>query len=98
MKMKGADALTGLPDREALRADLAVLMAAAENVALAVLDIDYFETINRDFGSETGDQVLQGAAALLSSEGTAFRLSGDEFAILLPGLTLEQAFLKMEGL
>jgi diguanylate cyclase len=101
--MQTQDPLTNLPDRETLREALDRTIALGENVSLATLDIDSFMEVNLDFGPETGDNVLKTLAEMLEAEattngGAAFRLSGDEFAILLPGLTLEQAFLKMEQL
>jgi len=100
--MKVGNQLTGLPEREALRRALNGPIGAGENVAIAHLDMDSFHGINVDFGSEVGDRVLQALASLLESEaaaagGTAYHFSGDEFALLLPGHTLEQAFLRMEG-
>lgn len=94
------DALTGLPDRAALGGALARSVAAADSVALALLDIDRFTEINADLGHEGGDRVLQVLALLLEEEAPdrAYRVSGDEFAILLPEQSLEQAFLRMEAL
>ncbi|WNQ10736.1 GGDEF domain-containing protein [Paenibacillus aurantius] len=71
-----------------------------EPVALAHLDVDYFMEINQQLGNEAGDRVLQTVAALLQewSDKQAYRVSGDEFAVVLPKATLEQAFLKMETL
>lgn len=97
----GGDALTGLQTRPALEAALGCAVATEPaGIALAVLDVDYFMQINEQFGSAAGDRVLQTLARLLEAEapGAAFRLSGDEFALLLPGLGLEQAFLRMEHL
>jgi diguanylate cyclase len=94
------DALTGLPNRTALNSTLDRLVGEAESVALATLDIDRFLEINTAFGHEAGDRLLQALAALLAevAPGNVYRLSGDEFAIVLPGVSLEQAFLRMEAL
>jgi diguanylate cyclase (GGDEF)-like protein len=71
-----------------------------EDIALAVLDVDRFKEVNDAYGRETGDRLLQVLAALLAKETPALphRISGDEFAVLLPDLSLEQAFLRMEAL
>lgn len=95
------DMLTGLAGRDGMRETLGRHMSGAEGVALATLDLDNFLSVNQEFGHDTGDHVLRTVADLLQSDtqnsgGTAFRLSGDEFAAVLPGLTLEQAFLQME--
>jgi diguanylate cyclase (GGDEF)-like protein len=73
---------------------------ARSSIAVALLDIDSFMEINVDFGQAVGDRVLRVLAALLTDAAPAsvYHLSGDEFAITLPGLSLEQAFLRMETL
>ena len=98
--MEHADTLTGLPNRAALDGKIKSMIEGEASVALAVLDVDYFLEINDGFGYEIGDRVLQALAALLSRHATdaAYRISGDEFAIMLPNATLEQAFLRMEAL
>jgi diguanylate cyclase (GGDEF)-like protein len=69
-----------------------------EQVALAMIDVDHFLEVNQILGSEAGDQVLRQLAAVLKEEpgAEAYRVSGDEFALVLEGATLEQAFLQME--
>ncbi len=100
------DELTGLAGREALRVALATqtAMQKGDGAGLALLDVDLFGEINHEFGSETGDRVLTALADLLremqteaGNGATAFRLSGDEFALLLPNATLEAAFLRAEA-
>jgi len=73
---------------------------ARSSIAVAVIDIDSFIEINADFGQAVGDRVLRMLAALLkeATPDSVYHLSGDEFAIVLPGLSLEQAFLRMETL
>lgn len=100
--MKDIDTLTELAGRETLRETLSRAAGTGEAVAIATLDLDNFLQINLDFGPEAGDRVLREVADLLREEaqnghGTAFRLSGDEFALLLPGLALEPMFLRMEA-
>ncbi len=98
--MEHTDSLTGLPNRAALDGKIKSMIEAEDSVALAVLDVDYFLEINDGFGYEVGDRVLQALAALLSHHApdAAYRISGDEFAVVLPNATLEQAFLRMEAL
>lgn len=98
--VKHIDTLTGLPNRAALGPELDRLVAAGEPVALAVLDLDHFLEVNSAFGHDVGDQLLIGLAALLkeSVPQGVYRISGDEFGAVLPGLSLEQAFLRMESL
>src|SRR4026209_200984 len=94
------DALTDLPNRLALEHALKPLVAAGEGVALAALDLDHFLEINAEFGPEVGDRVLRTLASLLAEAApdNAYRITGDEFAVVMAGLSLEQAFLRMEAL
>jgi diguanylate cyclase (GGDEF)-like protein len=89
-----------LPNRSALNDALKQAIDARSSIAVALLDIDSFLEINVDFGQSVGDQVLRTLATLLKEAAPAsvYHLSGDEFAIALPGLSLEQAFLRMESL
>ncbi|MGL9620957.1 EAL domain-containing protein [Bradyrhizobium sp. U531] len=87
------DALTGLANRNTLHGALAGMIADAERrsreVALLVIGLDGFQSINDMLGHSAGDLVLQAVAARLQGEagdGTIVaRLSGDEFAIARAG-------------
>ena len=89
------DALTGLPNRNAFnkRLDHEINESLSTGTRLAVLclDLDRFKDINDVFGHAVGDQMLQvfgnRVTALLESGQTMARLSGDEFAIILPHLS-----------
>lgn len=86
------DSLTGLPNRHLFDDRLTVALAHARRsgdiVALLLLDLDNFKTINDTFGHDTGDKVLQAVARRMKShlrEGDSVaRLGGDEFILLLP--------------
>ncbi len=94
------DALTKLPARVALDQELAQRLEQREPFAVALLDVDGFKEINDFFGIPEGDRILQQIAGLLTeaNAGTAYRISGDEFALVMPQVTLEQAFLAAEKL
>ncbi|CAG7630264.1 GGDEF domain-containing protein [Paenibacillus allorhizosphaerae] len=95
------DRLTGLLNRKELELRLKQNIKDQEPVALALIDIDHFMEINNQLGDAIGDEVLKTIAAILAEEATqniVFRVSGDEFAIMLTGVSLEQAFLKMESI
>ncbi len=88
------DALTGLPNRHVLRAQMERLMqdsdAQGTGFALGFLDLDEFKAVNDRFGHDAGDQLLvQFAERLghsLRQSDMAVRLGGDEFVILLSGV------------
>lgn len=84
------DELTGLPNRARLLRDLRNQEAAA----LFIINLDRFNQINSLFGNECGDHVLIAIANRLSISGPgqrspgvrAYRLTGDEFAIMTPAM------------
>ena len=94
------DSLTGLPNRPALERRVGQAIEAGTPAALALLDLDSFLDVNVQFGPETGDTVIKAVASLLdqAESGSVYRISGDEFAVLFEGQTLEQAFLSAEAL
>ncbi|MCL6458030.1 MAG: EAL domain-containing protein [Gorillibacterium sp.] len=93
------DSLTGLPNRRYFREKLAdhLINCQASNSSLAVmfLDLDHFKMINDSLGHETGDLLLIEAANRLRSsirkQDVVSRLGGDEFTIIMSGVTMRQA-------
>ncbi len=89
------DALTGLANRRHFFAASEPLLAKSTPPELAVaalmLDIDHFKTINDRYGHQGGDDVLREVSSRLKSvmrhEDLLARLGGEEFAVLLGGLT-----------
>lgn len=89
------DRLTGLPNRwlflDRLRKAIARGDGGGNRVAVLMLDLDNFKTINDSFGDAFGDDLLveiaQRLKNLLGPEDTLARLGGDEFGLLLPNLT-----------
>jgi diguanylate cyclase (GGDEF)-like protein/PAS domain S-box-containing protein len=89
------DVLTGLPNRsffnKKLDQEIETCLVTGRSVAVLCLDLDRFKEINDLFGHAAGDRMLQVVAgritALLDDSQTMARLSGDEFAILIPGLS-----------
>jgi diguanylate cyclase (GGDEF)-like protein/PAS domain S-box-containing protein len=89
------DSLTSLPNRFLALDRLSQMLMEAERnneqIAVLFLDIDDFKKINDSLGHEIGDKLLIKAAnrlqQVLRKEDTVGRLGGDEFIILLKGLT-----------
>ena len=88
------DALTGLPNRRAFR-NLIDARPDQEGDCIALLDIDHFKRINDTHGHATGDEVLRlfGALArrIVRANDYVARIGGEEFVILFPSTSLEQA-------
>lgn len=88
------DALTGLPNRRGFIERVGTVLAASrtrgEPVALLVIDVDWFKSINDAFGHEAGDMVLERIARCIapyeSATCTVARLGGEEFAMMLAGM------------
>jgi diguanylate cyclase (GGDEF)-like protein len=86
------DPLTGIRNRRALEADLAVAsneaQASGADVGLVMIDVDGLKEVNDMYGHFRGDQLLRRfATALQDSFRTTdglYRLGGDEFTIVLP--------------
>ncbi|MET0556926.1 MAG: EAL domain-containing protein [Vicinamibacteria bacterium] len=93
------DALTGLPNRVLFqqRFDEALARARRHQQMLAVvlLDLDHFKTINDSLGHAAGDLLLEAVASRLGERvratDTVARLGGDEFALLLDDTKEPQA-------
>lgn len=94
-QMAHYDALTGIPNRSlfADRLERACLDAdrSGRLVALLFIDVDRFKQINDSLGHSAGDEVLRQVVARLQAcareVDTVARLAGDEFVILMEGLT-----------
>ncbi len=71
-----------------------------ENLAVLMFDIDYFKKFNDTYGHECGDYVLIEVANIirksLRESDTASRYGGEEFTVLLPNTTTEEAILVAE--
>ena len=88
------DALTGLPNRVALREaftrQLDVARRRGETLGALSIDLDQFKAINDAFGAGIGDAVLVAAArrlrAILPHGGFLARIDGDTFVMLVPHL------------
>jgi len=99
MEMAVTDALTGLHNRRYMTGQLQALVGRAAQggaqVAVLVLDIDHFKSVNDSFGHDAGDEVLVEFAVRLATNVRAVdlpcRMGGEEFVVVMPGASLEDA-------
>ena len=93
------DPLTGLLNRKALAvrfAEIAEQAAVTEGwVSVIECDLDHFKDVNDEYGHDRGDAVLKDAAYALRKNMRSFelvyRLGGEEFLIVLPGVAGAEA-------
>jgi len=93
------DALTGLYNRrlfgESFEKELNRARRYGQPLGLVILDLHRFKEVNDTHGHPRGDEVLRAAAATLKNalrtSDSAFRIGGDEFALLLPQTDAPQA-------
>lgn len=95
------DALTGALNRGAVIAQAGRYLEVGP-MAMIVVDIDHFKHVNDDFGHPAGDAAIQTVVAclvlLVGSDGAVGRIGGEEFCILLPKRSLEEAYRLAENL
>jgi diguanylate cyclase (GGDEF)-like protein len=99
-ELASRDELTGLYNRRRFEETLATEWARARRdgspVALVLVDIDLFKTLNDSLGHMAGDRALKAVASVIERAArrpadAAARYGGDEFAVLLPGGRAERA-------
>ena len=92
-----SDYLTGAKTRRAFMHDLEAACASSQGThdVVLMLDLDHFKRVNDGFGHPAGDEVLRAAAAAFRSalrrSDVIGRLGGEEFAILMRGISLRDA-------
>ena len=101
------DGLTGLANRRHFDDVIAAEVARAQRhqtpLVLVLFDIDYFKPYNDHYGHLAGDNVLKQVAEKLHSHfkrsgELVARFGGEEFAVILPGLSLAEAQLLVDNL
>ena len=98
-KQANTDSLTGLPNRRFIDS---IFFESANNtpeqyfpMGIAALDIDYFKSINDNYGHDVGDLVLKhmtkSMTGVLRKSDVVARIGGEEFLIIFPGMNLINA-------
>lgn len=100
------DRLTGLYNRryldETLQREVAGVERSGGYLSVVMVDIDHFKSINDSYGHKTGDVMLQTLAKLLDEHtrvtDIACRYGGEEFILVMPGISVENAYYRVEQL
>ena len=100
------DALTGVANRrcfmQRLSAEIEVALAVGRPLSIAIADLDHFKLVNDRLGHPVGDQALRESATLMRRScrhsDLVARIGGEEFALLLPGMTRDDATAFCESL
>ncbi|HVY20247.1 MAG TPA: GGDEF domain-containing protein [Bauldia sp.] len=98
------DSLTGIANRGALLDSgerlLARCRADGKSLSLIIFDLDHFKRVNDTFGHAAGDEVLRAFAdatqSILRPNDVFGRYGGEEFLVILPGATIEAAYVIAE--
>jgi diguanylate cyclase (GGDEF)-like protein len=106
-RLSTTDALTEICNRrhfdEQFAEEWARSIPTARSIAVLVIDIDHFKSINDGYGHQVGDRCIVAAAHALRAEldrerGLLARYGGEEFAVLLPGARDDVAIAMAESL
>jgi diguanylate cyclase (GGDEF)-like protein len=100
------DVLTGLLNRkgviQAATRELQNSVSVNKPLSFMMFDIDHFKKVNDQYGHDIGDAVLVSLSSIISenirAEDICCRYGGEEFLLIMPNSTIEQAFQKSEEL
>ena len=95
------DPLTGLANRRAIDTQLEALCEKGERFAVIMVDVDTFKSFNDCYGHVIGDDCLRRVAAMLraslrNTSDQIARVGGEEFVVLLPQTSVENARIMAE--
>ena len=93
------DALTGVANRRAfmqrLTSEIEVALAVGQPLSIAIADFDHFKFVNDTLGHPVGDLALRQSATIMrrhcGHSDMLARIGGEEFALILPGMTRDDA-------
>ncbi|TQR13304.1 sensor domain-containing diguanylate cyclase [Psychrobacillus soli] len=96
------DPLTRLKNRRYSELFFADLLEQKNSFSIISIDIDHFKKVNDEFGHQIGDETLQFLASKMmssvSEKDVCVRLGGEEFVIILPNSSLDEAYIQAEKL
>jgi len=99
-RQANTDYLTGLANRRYFFETVAPEVKTQQAQTLAMMDIDYFKSINDNYGHDAGDEVLKTVSALLERHfeqpNLVARLGGEEFSVYFPESSQEEAEVLLE--
>jgi diguanylate cyclase (GGDEF)-like protein len=98
MRSATTDPLTGLGNRRRFEERLEGELRRGGGLSVCLLDLDGLKQLNDTLGHPEGDRALKTVAERLAAGGEAFRIGGDEFALLLVGVEAEEARPLIEAL
>jgi diguanylate cyclase (GGDEF)-like protein len=94
------DGLTGLLNRRSLENEVRAMRRSGTAFVFVMADLDHFKPLNDTHGHETGDRTLRAFAqtlrAALRPEDLVSRYGGDEFGVVMPGCSIDEAVAAME--
>jgi len=98
MRSANTDPLTELGNRRRFEERVDGELRRGRGVSVCLLDLDGLKRLNDTLGHQKGDRALKAVAGRLAAGGEAFRIGGDEFALLLTGIQAEEARPLVEAL
>jgi diguanylate cyclase (GGDEF)-like protein len=98
MRSATTDPLTGLGNRRRFEERVDGELRRGRGLSVCLLDLDGLKRLNDTLGHQEGDRALKAVAERLDAGGEAFRIGGDEFALLLVGVEAEEARPLVEAL
>ncbi len=104
LELAMTDPLTGLYNQRYLMRHLRNLLEGpqARELAVLMIDVDHFKTVNDDYGHAVGDRALHAIAGTLRDNTRVFdslaRYGGEEFVVVMPGTGCDDASIAAERL